>query len=485
MLDTPGKWRRRLKRICWVVLPLVAIVIFIGWYKFLREVPEDPFGSPEEHFKYGSIGSENAAGIPYWIWVAMPRVCASHLPGPGGYRSLGIAWEEGHEMPIGFTKKTIGFPRVANNCAVCHATAFRTKPNEAPEFVGGGPNHTSNIQGFLRFLTDCAKDDNFNADTLLAEIQQHTHLDWIDKLSYRFLIIPMTRKAILGREQQLAWMNRPGVPDWGAGRDDPMNLTKYFMTTVPVDSSVGQADFPSAWNLRFRQKMNLNWGGETPSPRSVIIDSALGLSADPRTVLDHERWIEDFLNKKEPPKYRFSIDQNLAGKGSDIYQTQCASCHDLKGPRTGTVIDIAEVRTDRNRLDTWTAEAARIANQKVASLGIQRIDLIKTNGYQAVPLDGLWLRAPYLHNGSVPSLVEMLMPEDKRSREFCRGYDLYDPVNVGFDSKTRNKNPGDDPCPGAFFVDTKLRGNGNQGHLYGTNLSAAEKAALIEYLKTL
>src|SRR5262249_48745738 len=182
---------------------------------------------------------------------------------------------------------------------------------------------------------------------------------------------------------------------------------------------------------------------------------------------------------------RFTIDQNLASKGSDIYQTKCASCHAIGGARTGTVIDIAEVQTDRNRLDTWTAEAARIANQKVASLGIQRIDLIKTNGYQAVPLDGLWLRAPYLHNGSVPNLVEMFLPEDKRTPVFCRGYDLYDPVNVGFESKIKNTPVEADQCPGAFRVDTKLRGNGNQGHRYGTDLSPADKTALIEYLKTL
>ena len=156
-------------------------------------------------------------------------------------------------MPVGFTKKTIGFPRVANNCAVCHTAAYRTKPDQTPTYFAAGPNHTSDVQGFLRFLTDCANDDHFNPDTLLAEIEQHTHLDWIDKLPYRFAIIPMTRKALLKRQQELAWMNRPGIPNWGKGRDDPMNLTKYFMTSLPVDNTVGQADFPSTWNMPGRR----------------------------------------------------------------------------------------------------------------------------------------------------------------------------------------------------------------------------------------
>ncbi len=55
----------------------------------------------------------------------------------------------------------------------------------------------------------------------------------------------------------------------------------------------------------------------------------------------------------------------------------------------------------------------------------------KTNGYANMPLDGLWLRAPYLHNGSVPTLRALLFPEE-RPAVFYRGYDVYDWTNVGF-----------------------------------------------------
>ncbi len=127
-------------------------------------------------FKYGSIGAENDAGIPYWIFYVLPRVFPENCPGPGGYASLGVAWEQGQELPIGFTKKTIGFPRVANNCAACHTANYRKSANENPTFVTAGTDHTLNLEAFFRFLVDCAKDPRFNADILMREIELVTEL---------------------------------------------------------------------------------------------------------------------------------------------------------------------------------------------------------------------------------------------------------------------------------------------------------------------
>ena len=89
--------------------------------------------TPEMRFKYGSIGAEHDAGIPYWIFYVLPRMFPEKLPGPGGYASLGVPWEQGQELPVGFTKKTIGFPRVANNCAVCHTATYRSRPRREPD----------------------------------------------------------------------------------------------------------------------------------------------------------------------------------------------------------------------------------------------------------------------------------------------------------------------------------------------------------------
>ena len=90
-----------------------------------------------------------------------------------------------------------------------------------------------------------------------------------------------------------------------------------------------------------------------------------------------------------------------------------------------------------------------------------------------MPLDGLWLRAPYLHNGSVPTLRTLLFPEE-RPETFYRRYDVYDWDAVGFVSSGAAAGG-----EGTIF-DTRLRGNGNRGHIYGTGLSRTDRENLIE-----
>jgi hypothetical protein len=84
-----------------------------------------------------------------------------------------VAWEQGQELPVGFTKKTIGFPGWPTTAppATPPATA---SPDANPVFVVGGPGHTLNIQNFFRLLIDCARDPRFNADILMAEINRVT-----------------------------------------------------------------------------------------------------------------------------------------------------------------------------------------------------------------------------------------------------------------------------------------------------------------------
>jgi hypothetical protein len=114
-------------------------------------------------------------------------------------------------------------------------------------------------------------------------------------------------------------------------------------------------------------------------------------------------------------------------------------------------------------------------------MGTQRKGLVEAplTGYVAQFLDGIWLRAPYLHNGSVPTLSDLLAPPAQRPQVFWRGYDVYDPVRLGFVVQ------GPMAERAGTQLDTRLRGNGNQGHDFGTRLPARDKAVLLEYLKTL
>jgi cytochrome c peroxidase len=101
--------------------------------------------------------------------------------------------------------------------------------------------------------------------------------------------------------------------------------------------------------------------------------------------------------------------------------------------------------------------------------------------YKARPLDGIWASAPYLHNGSVPTLADLLLPPEKRPHVFCLGDLRYDRTRVGF----AGQGSADCARRGGFRFDTRRKGNANTGHRYGTGLTGAQKAALIAYLKSL
>ncbi|ANQ85785.1 hypothetical protein dqs_2756 [Azoarcus olearius] len=470
-----------------LVLLLAGGAVF-GWYKFFREEPQPEWitADPEMRFKYGSIGGERDAGIPYWIFYVLPRLFPDKLPGPGGYASLGVVWEEGQELPVGFSKKVVGFPRVANNCAACHTGSYRVSAESAPVFVTTAPNHTLNLWAFFRFLVDCAKDPRFNADNLMQEIRLVTDMPLLDQALYRFIIIPITRKTLLEREEQFAWLYRADFPPWGRGRDDAMNLTKYFMIRWPMDDSFGPTDMPSLWNLgkyKPEQGMRMNFAGDSHDPRSVIIDSALGvLGAAPKDngeFLGHVGWLQDYLAAKRAPAFPFPVNAALADQGKALFDAQCAACH--ASARTGTVVPLAEVGTSRDRIDTWNEKAATEANKVVRDMGIDRPGLVEAplTGYVAAFLDGIWLRAPYLHNGSVPTLADLLTPPAQRPTVFWRGYDVYDPQKVGFVSS------GAEAERIGSRHDATQKGGGNQGHDFGTALPEADRAALLEYLKTL
>ena len=162
-----------------------------------------------------------------------------------------------------------------------------------------------------------------------------------------------------------------------------------------------------------------------------------------------------------------------------MFDAHCAACH--ASPRTGTRLPLAEVGTDKGRLDTWNKDAAIKANRIVAAMGIDRRGLVEEDlpGYKIPFLDGIWLRGPYLHNGSVPTLRDLLEPAADRPKAFWRGYDVFDPVKVGFVTE------GEGAKQVGTRMDTTQRGSGNQGHEFGTTLGRADKEALVEYLKTL
>ena len=106
--------------------------------------------------------------------------------------------------------------------------------------------------------------------------------------------------------------------------------------------------------------------------------------------------------------------------------------------------------------------------------------------YKARPLNGIWATSPYLHNGSVPTLYDLLLPVNKRPVTFTTGQMEFDAKKVGHHYYASIAASGSSPDKRApFLLDTRLKGNYNTGHEYGTDLSETDRLALIEYLKSL
>jgi len=215
--------------------------------------------------------------------------------------------------------------------------------------------------------------------------------------------------------------------------------------------------------------------------------AALGAGVTPVTV-DHAsiKRIRDWIWTLPPPEYPYPVDRDLAARGAEIYRQQCVNCHAGAGFRKGTrdagrvgfVVPIDEIGTDPHRLNSYTEAFAANQYSLYPESQYRFTHFRKTNGYATHPLDGIWLRGPYLHNGSVPTLRDLLEPPERRPKTFYRGYDVFDQRKVGFVSDVPAES-------GRQFTpfDTTRPGNSNSGHLYGTTLSDAEKSALVEYLK--
>jgi len=287
-------------------------------------------------------------------------------------------------------------------------------------------------------------------------------------------------------------------PEWGPGRVDTFNSAKVLfnfpMHQLPARELLGASDFPSIWLQGPRmlrddgERMELHWDGNNTHTEERNKSAAFGTGTTPPTIdLRAIARVEEWLLGLEPPRYPYPVDEAQAKRGGALYAHYCADCHgaggrNFSGRRVGHVTPLADIGTDRSRLDSYTYDLA--VNQATLYAGYPHRfrHFRKTFGYANMPLDGIWLRAPYLHNGSVPTLRDLLEPSADRPSQFYRGDDVYDPVRVGF----RSDRPAD--AAGAFFLfDTQAPGNGNRGHegeAFGTELAARDKDALVEYLKT-
>jgi hypothetical protein len=481
-------------------LALIVLLIVVAWLVLLRPVAQPATNDPFQIFNHASIGNETQQGLPYWIWRVLPTMFPEYLPGnQDGYGSIGVYWVAGEELPVGFSEKTVGvIPRVAPNCAFCHQGSYRLHADDPPTFVPAGAGTRVNVQGFLRLLVQIGRDkDRFTADNVMAKITAIYDMPLWERLIYRFVLIPAVRSAFADQASRFAWTE--SRPDWGPGRIDPFNPVKFFNLHLPDDGTIGNSDIMPLWGLNVvtsdpTRQYSLHWDGLSTNLRETAIAGAIGDGMDYQGFALAEPTLDaimDFIRLQKPPPSPFSaardandpyhVDEAEIEAGKALYQAHCADCHEPGGARFRTVISATELGTDRHRIDMWTEAAKdRYTNYREGGYDWGFRAFHKTNGYVANELTGLWLRGPYLHNGSVPTLRDLLAPPASRPPKFYRGYDLVDPVGGGFVSQ--------EGTPAARFgslYDTASPGNDNSGHLYGTDLADQDKRQLLAFLKTL
>jgi hypothetical protein len=481
------------------VSALVTLLLIFAVYMVVRLHRDDPvvYNEPVAHFKFGSTGGERTAGLPYWMWKVLPAMFPEFLPEPSkGLASLGFVFDPSRpfdrDLPVGVSKRNVqGIDRVFLNCAVCHVGTVRDNPESTPRIITGMPANTVDLQGFERFLFNCATSEKFTPQRLMDEMKRIGATDdVINRLILRYVAIDLGQSRLLFLRDRFKFMDRE--PDSGPGRVDTFNppkvLMNFRMDLLPEREWVGNCDLPSVWNQDKRKGLQLHWDGNNDSVEERNRSASFGTGATPPT-LDRAsvNKMEDYLNTAQPPPYPYPIDEALAQRGAPIYREYCARCHgesgsNFTGELVGHVTPIELIATDPHRLDSYTAELCANQNLLYSAYPAERFSHFrKTFGYANQPLDGIWLRAPYLHNGSVPTLRDLLNPASQRPRLFYRGYDVYDPKNVGFVTSRAEENGHQ-----YFQFDTLRPGNGNAGHegrVYGTELPPADKDALIEYLK--
>ena len=492
-------WCRR------IALVLLTAMLVLGMYLGFRFLTDKAVAYPtiENHFKYGSLGGERNLGIPYWLWKAVPALCPEQLPhrksDDVGFESIGMLYEPGKDLPVGVSvRRHLGIDRVFMNCAVCHTSTVRENNNAAPQLILGMPANRFQLMRFQKTFFGCMSSQRFNRQNVIPLIDaMGADLDLIDRYLVYPIAIWLTQERLALLEARLGFYKQQ--PDWGPGRVDTFNAAKAIFnwdwSRAHESEMIGTADFPSIWYQQKRKvrddgnPMELHWDGNNDTVEERNLSAAFGAGATP-TNIDHDALsrIENWLATLPSPAYPYDINKSLAEQGKPLYTQYCAGCHgvsgtDFSGERVGHIEPIDDIGTDRWRLDSYTQKLAENQATLYSTDDAYRFKRFrKTHGYANMPLDGIWLRAPYLHNGSVPTLRDLLNRADKRPATFYRGNDIYDQQNMGFVSNAASAygRP-------LFLFDVTVPGNSNAGHegkLFGTALSDSQKSAIVEYLKT-
>ena len=441
-------------------------------------IPADAQRSGDPTKGYDALVNQGyvSCGVPY---TAYSKVFADappdmQLPGRNAQNT---------PLPYNLTRftTTSGIDVVSANCLTCHAGFIQGKlvvglGDASGDFTS---NDTANQAALAQaFLTDQNEKDELTKFT-----------DRLDAIG------PYTQTLVVGvnpadnlaavlfahRDQQtLAWSDTPLLPLPPA-------------TVVPVD-------VPPWWRMKKKNAMFYVAGGRGDHARIEMTASTLCTdSVDEAKAIDaYFPDIEAFIDSIEPPAYPGPVDTTLAAHGQTVFEATCARCHGTYGQGgsyPNLLVTMAEIGTDNTLATGSTQFADTYVKWFDGSFYGQIARLDPQPGYVAPPLDGIWATPPYFHNGSVPT-VEAVLDSSIRPKYWSRKYDPmtgaddttdYDNTALGWNFTVIDHGQAaeTDTMKLVHLYDTTLPGYGNGGHTFGDALSAADRAAVIEYLKTL
>jgi len=429
--------------------------------------PQRP-GDPKAGYDTLVNGSYVSCGVPWSIY----RMAFGDAPA-----SRRLKGRRGHNAKLSYDvtalKTQRGVEVVTANCLGCHAT-----PTREGVLIGLGNSSLDLTEDFATFAT---------AAGLLAQNGAELAEWW--RWSGRVRAVgPYTRPDTIGvnpADNLAAVLAAHRDPDTLAWSDEPL---QELPPREPVP-----ADVPAWWLLR--KKHGLFYTGIGRGDHARLMMSASMLCTD--SVEEAERIDREFddvrayLATLRPPPYPYPIDRKLAAEGRDVFEAFCSECHGTYGAKESypnLIIPLEEVGTDPLLWQATAREGLPLVKWFNRSFYGRTARLVPGPGYVAPPLDGIWATAPYLHNGSVPT-VEALLDSHKRPTYWRRSFsqDALDPVALGWRHQVLSHGKAAEPDEALRkrLYDTSLPGYSNEGHRFGDDLSDGQRRAVIEYLKTL
>lgn len=425
-----------------------------------------------------------------------------------------------HPLGISVGAVTPGLPpvkvTVANlGCASCHAGpvyAADGSPDPTSAWLGS-PNSSLDLEAYTRAVTTALKRQSGDTPRLLEAVRTlFPDTDAWEMASLRWAVIPLSRRRLAEVPEGLSPLpfsnGSPGLTNGiaalklqghvlsdaqEAGFTSIPDLgDRSFRSTLLYDGAYAPQGRPR-WRPIAREELTVAHRDSLAAITSFFTVPSMGQS--PRGAhrqIPAAQRVFAWLETRRPQSFPGPIDRAAAARGAVVYDQACASCHGVySGPVERPRLERFPnwhglVGSDPRRTAAFTADLTRYAGSDGYD---QILDARPTGKYAATLLSGLWATAPYMHNGSVPTLAQFLLLEPRSERFLVGGHRL-DFKAVGIAGQDRGGvrvyPDGYTPWSQPAVYDTRMPGRSNRGHeAQFKRLTVAERRDLIEYLKGL